>query len=162
MKFYNITSSKQVYALNVETDCKSDNCPPEYMEYIVEKDGNYYITLNNIRQSQYEYPCVKGDIIQMWVSQTEVISDYKRPTKNLEDHVFIEIDESLSKIQTGILLLIHLIFIIGIPIALMSLVNNIWIELLMFGVWFSTLKYTSYWIQHNITNKIIKLIFNEK
>ena len=162
MKPYKIIPPVQVYALNIEAECTCENCPPQYAEHIVEEDGNYYITLNGINQSDYDLQCMQGDIIQMYITHDKVISTLKRPDKDLENYRLIIKDESLSNVQTLILLIIHLLFIAGIPITLISLVNNIWIEILVFSIWWFTLEYTSSWIQHNITNKIFKLIYNGK
>lgn len=64
--------------------------------------------------------------------------------------------KSLSKAQIGIKLIFHGLLIIVLPVLLISLINNIWIELLLFGVWCSTINYISLIIQKNITDKIFK------
>lgn len=76
---------------------------------------------------------------------------------NISDYYFkIEEGKKLSKVQEGIVLLIHLVFIILIPMILIYLINNDWLGLIMLLIWWHTLDYTSPWVQKNITNKIIR------
>jgi len=76
---------------------------------------------------------------------------------NIEDYYFkIPEGKKLSRVQESIVLLIHCIFIIGIPVTLISLINNIWIQFFLMILWIHLLDYTSPWIQKNITNKILK------
>ena len=156
MKPYKIIPPVQVYALNITTtlsDC--DKCPPEYAEYIVEEDGNYYITLNGINQSDYDLQCMQGDIIQMWITHDKVIADIERLYKEVDNSLFIR-DDGLSGAQTIVLLLLQFIFTGGPIIYLLYTITNVWIDGIILITWWSTLEYTSSWIQHNITNKIAK------
>lgn len=66
------------------------------------------------------------------------------------------IRKELSIRQILLTLLIHGILTIGIPITLMSSINNVYIELILFILWFYIFTTYSYWIQLHITSKIIK------
>lgn len=66
------------------------------------------------------------------------------------------IRKELSTRQILLVLLIHGILTIGIPITLMSSINNVYIELILFILWFYIFTTYSYWIQLHITSKIIK------
>ena len=84
--------------------------------------------------------------------------DSNKEEYNIEDYYFkIPEDKKLSRVQQTILLLIHGLLIIVIPILLITMINNLWIEMILALTWWYTLDYTSQWIQKNITNKIFKL-----
>lgn len=78
---------------------------------------------------------------------------------NIENYYFKSSDDKkLSRRQILLILLLHGLFLIGFPITLISMINNIWVEFVLFIVWWSTLEYTSTWLQNNIINKIIKCL----
>lgn len=62
----------------------------------------------------------------------------------------------LSKRQILLILLIHGILTIGIPITLISSINSLYIELILFILWFYMFTTYFYWIQLHITSKIIR------
>lgn len=168
-KPYKISEPVQVYALNITTTCECDKCPPEYKEYIVEENGEYYVKLNGVIQAN-ELLCMQGDIIQMYITHNKVISDIKRPDKKLDEYnkeylnnyyFVLEESKSLSKIQHGIYLLIHFLFLIIVPIILMEeFIKDPIISLIVFIMYMFCSNYISLFIQKYITNKIFKLIYN--
>lgn len=82
-KPYEVLEPSQTYSLNIITTINNnyDNYKPIFMEYTIEENGYYYITLNGVRQQKYEYPCMKNDIIQMWVTKNKIISTIKNNRK---------------------------------------------------------------------------------
>lgn len=62
----------------------------------------------------------------------------------------------LSKRQILLILLIHGILTIAIPITLISSINSLYIELILFILWFYMFTTYSYWIQLHITGKIAR------
>jgi len=167
---YKILEPTQVFALNITTDTDCDKCQPSHTKYIVKEDGNYYITLNGVRQYPYDFPCVEGDIICMSISSTEVLIDIKKINtladnyEYLEPHMYIlKKSEPLSKTQQAVYSLVHFFLIIILPIILLEeYIKDPISNLFIFMTYIICSGYISLFVQKHITNKIFKLIYNEQ
>lgn len=74
------------------------------------------------------------------------------------DKYYIRIPEKkkFSRKQVSIMILIHSLFIIVLPILIIDIISNLWIQLILFIVWVSTIDYTSIFIQKYISDNIFK------